>query len=441
MKNSHLQERNLNSELGSRNSRPVISRVLTVLLGLALCLWGIWQSSRIGLARVFSQYGLLSGQVAATDKAVALASLDAEARYARAETLERSGNSSEAAAEFERAAQLRPRDYYLWLRLGLVRDESEDQEGALRALAEAAKLAPYYAQPRWQLGNLLLRMGRLDEAFAELRCATLSDPGLLSDVIDLAWRVYSDNPQRVEDAVQPRTAHERMVLAGSFVRHGYSAAAVKQFRAAGETDRNEARQLLRDLLHSKSFSEAYELWANTHGINREPGIEIPGIYNGGFEGPLPLDDPGFGWEVTGNLSAISLSLDPSQAHSGNRSLRIEFGGDSNALVPLITQIVLVKPATSYRLSFAARTEGIVTGGLPNVLVTDAGGDSVLGQSGEFPQTTNGWQDYTTDFKSGESTRAIQIAVKRRPCSQAPCPIFGRLWLDDFSLQSVESRFQ
>lgn len=419
----------------------MISRALAVLLGLVLCLWGIWQSGRIGLARVFSQYGLLSGQVAATDKAVALASLDAEAHYARAETLERSGDSAEAATEFERAAQLRPRDYYLWLRLGLVRDEIEDQEGARRALAEAARLAPYYAQPRWQLGNLLLRMGRLDEAFAELHRATLTDPSLLSSIIDLAWRVYGGNPQGVEDAVQPQSAHERMVLASSLVQHGYSAAAMRQFHAAGETDRKEARQLLDDLLRSKSFSEAYELWATTHGIQRESGSEIPGIYDGGFEGPLPLDDPGFGWQVTADVSAISLSLDPNQPRSGNRSLRMEFRGDSNAAVPLLTQIVLVKPAASYRLSFAARTEGIVTGGMPNVIVTDAGGDTVLGQSGDFPQTINGWQNYTIDFKSGASTRAIEIAVKRRQCSRSPCPIFGRLWLDDFSLQSVESRFQ
>jgi len=37
-----------------------------------------------------------------------------------------------------------------------------------KALRRAVELAPSYSHPRWQYGNLLLRQGRTDDAFAQL---------------------------------------------------------------------------------------------------------------------------------------------------------------------------------------------------------------------------------------------------------------------------------
>jgi hypothetical protein len=72
-----------------------------------------------------------------------------------------------------------------------------------------------------------------------------------------------------------------------------------------------------------------------------------------------------------------------------------------------------------------------------VLVIDAGNQQVLGQSAEFsPETNNSWQDFTIDLNSGASTSAVQITLQREKCSKSPCPIFGRLWLDNFSLQKL-----
>src|SRR5918911_4151133 len=78
---------------------------------------------------------------------------------------------AEAAARYERAAALTPNDYRAWLELGRVRGLVGDREGSERALRRSVELAPTYPEPRWYLGNLLLREGRDEEAFAELRRA------------------------------------------------------------------------------------------------------------------------------------------------------------------------------------------------------------------------------------------------------------------------------
>ena len=134
-----------------------------------------------------------------------------------------------AVTEFQRAVQLRPRDYYLWMLLGVTEDQNGDQQTALAALKQSVSLAPTYAKPRWQLGNLLLRMGQTDQAFAELRRAASDNPELLPNVIDLAWGIYGGDVNAVLAVVPPQTDAARLELAIFFARHQQSSTAADQF--------------------------------------------------------------------------------------------------------------------------------------------------------------------------------------------------------------------
>ena len=75
----------------------------------------------------------------------------------------------EARKSFEIATSLRYRDDYLWLELGSTREELGDTPAALAAFDQAVRWAPYYAHTLWQRGNVKLRMGQYEEAFADLR--------------------------------------------------------------------------------------------------------------------------------------------------------------------------------------------------------------------------------------------------------------------------------
>ncbi len=84
--------------------------------------------------------------------------------------------STVSLSQFEKATSLSPNDYRFWAALGTARGQSGDMSGGEQALRQAVSLAPSYASPHWYLGNLLLRSNRYDEAFAELRTASESNP-------------------------------------------------------------------------------------------------------------------------------------------------------------------------------------------------------------------------------------------------------------------------
>jgi len=101
---------------------------------------------------------------------------------------------------------------------------------------------------------------------------------------------------------------------------------------------------------------------------------------------------------------------------------------------VISQLALVEPNTNYELHFSVRSQDLVSGGLPGVVVTDARSNSVIGQTGPLPRSTNGWNDFTIDFVSAEGDAVIEIVLQRADCEAPACPIFGHLWIDNFSLQ-------
>jgi hypothetical protein len=414
-------------------------RLLAAAPALLLCLWGIWVAGGVGLSKIFSQYASLTSTMTAADESVLLAPSDPEAHYARGLAATNAGALDEAIREYGRAVALRPRDYYLWLLLADVRDQSGDQDGALAASRDAVRLAPFYAKPRWQLGNLLFRAGHQEEAFAELRHAANSDPTLLPAVIDLAWGSNQQDVRAVEATIQPQTNAARLALARFFARHGKTADAVRYFRAAGEVSDKERVSLLNDLLAAKQYRDAYEVWLVGHQAQvEENGKGAASIIDGGFEKPLNLEDKGFGWQLSREATNLTFSIDAVEPHAGARSLRLDWKGDYNPVLPVLTQLLLVEPKTHYRLRFAARAQGIVTGGLPFVSVKDPASkdDAPLAQSKALPQGTSPWSDYTLEFTTGNETSAILISLQRLNCGGGPCPIFGDLWLDDFSLQRI-----
>ena len=90
------------------------------------------------------------------------------------------------------------------------------------------------------------------------------------------------------------------------------------------------------------------------------------------------------------------------------------------------------------MSFYARTENVKTGGPPVVVVSDASGPDarVLAQTPALPQGTNAWQEYEVEFAAPLKTEAVLVSVRRQSCETSPCPMFGRVWLDDFSLRKL-----
>jgi hypothetical protein len=322
------------------------------------------------------------------------------------------------------------------LSLGKAHNQNGNSEDALAAFREATRLAPFYAKPRWELGVQLLNTGRRDEAFAEFRRATASDPAMLSEVIELGWKAYNGDVQSVEQAIQAQTARARLTLASFFVRQGHATEALTLFRSAGDASVEDRQALLAEMLNARQFASGYSMWASRREANvgaLSNGIAT--LTDGGFESTAITDEIGFGWRLEDDLRTVRVSLDTAEPRMGRCSLRLDWRGISSPSELLAAQLALVEPGGRYRLSFAARTKEIVTGGAPVITVTDVSDkdEQMLVESAPLPQGTHGWQDYEVEFATAKTTSAVRIAIQRQKCSSEPCPIFGTVWLDDFSL--------
>jgi hypothetical protein len=412
-------------------------RLLALVIFVGLCVWTISSSVRLGLAQIFVKYSLGTGNIMVAEKAIEMSPKDADTHRARAAVLALS-QPAESAIELERAVALRPSDYSQWVELGLVRDQIGDQSAALAAFDEAVKHAPFYAVPRWQRGNLLLRMGRYDAAFADLNQAAQSNPEFLPNLIDLAWELSHGDAQLVEQLVQVNSKTAHTAMAKFFASHGKPQEALAQLQAAGAVDDEFRRQLIDNLLSKGSFPEAFQVWRAAHGLGSAASPAGPQILDGGFEGTLTFDEGSFSWRIPSRMQATTVSLDSSEPHTGNKNLRIEFAGDSSRAEGLVSQLLLVEPLQRYKINFAVRSQDIVTGGLPIVIVTDASGDhKTLGQSRALSRGTTAWNVVSFDFTAQPTTKAVVLSIQRQGCSTSPCPIFGAISLDSFSIEQLK----
>ena len=370
-------------------------RIGVSLLAIAVCLFLIQASARFGFSRLLTRYALITHSTSVADAAVKVNPSDPDAHRARAAAYNYQQQPAEAAGSLESAVALRNRDDYLWIELGNTREDLGDTAGALAALDQAVRWAPYYAHTHWQRGNLLLRMNRSDEAFADLRQAATANRKYLPNLIDLAWGISKGDLKTTQSLINVSDDPERIAL----IRY----------------------------LAGKSFRDAYIL---AH------GSASTSFLNGGFEDPLVLNDVTFGW-IVAPQQKNHLAIDVSEKLEGARSLQITFDGNWVPGTPLLSQNIVVDPAKTYRVSFAVKTKDLVTGGPPLITVRDASNNQLLGKSENFPSANNSWLTLSFDFTTSSSSQAAVVRLERNSCDSAPCPIFGTVWLDQFRIEQTK----
>ncbi len=340
----------------------------------------------------------------------------------------------EALRQYEQAAALAPNDYLIWMELGRVRGAAGDAEGGIRALRRSTELAPAYAQPRWHLGNLFLRAGRMDEAFAELRRAADADPALRPQIFNLAWQVYDRDVKRITASIGDSPS-ARAQLTTVLVGRGLLDDALALWSGLGAEEKQAQRagageMLVRALVERKQYRPALQ-------VLREAGEQEAAaekVTNGGFEADIaPAGKRYFDWQVLPPAGA-QIAVDPRVRRGGERSLRVAFNAPSQIDFKGVLQLIVVEPAARYRLSFQVRTDELKSASTPVVEVLDGAGGAVLASSPPLAQGSSEWQEVSVEFTTPRDAQAVMIRLSRAPCPDGACPIFGKVWYDDFDLQ-------
>ena len=406
-------------------------RVAFSILGILCCLFLIQASARFGLSRMFTRYALIANSIPASDVAVRYGASDPEAHRARATVLNRLQKPDEAAKSLETAIALRYRDDYLWIELGNTREELGDAQGALAALDQAVRWAPHYAHTHWQRGNLLLRMGRASDAFTELRSAAAANPGYAPNLIDLAWGISSNDLKITKALLDIKNDNERLALIRYLARKGKGREVREEVRLLTDPRSVEyVNELARLLFDAKAFNESFSLLHPGEAFHKRL------LINGDFEDPFVLSESGFDW-IIAPQQKNRLAIDVSEKLSGAKSLQITFDGGWIPGTPLLSQTFVVDPNTSYRLSFSVKTKDLITGGPPLIIINDATSDHLLARSENFPTAMAPWTKLSVDFTTLPTSQAAVIRLQRNNCDSSPCPIFGTLWLDEFSIEQTK----
>ena len=427
--------------------RPLWARLPLALLAVA-ALWAAWHGVRWGIGNTMAETAPASY---ASDPTAAFESAEAAVRLAPRDPLAHlmlarlhqisfdPASVPLALREYEAAAALAPNDHLIWTEVGRARAALGDAEGGVAALRRAAELAPHYAQPRWHLGNALLRTGETEAAFAELRRAADADPQLRPQVFNLAWQVYGPDMARVIESVG-KTALARAQLVGVLAGRARFDDALAVWATLSPDERrahpSAGETLARALYGRGQYRRARQVISEAGA----EGLAEGQLSNRGFESDIGQAGRGlFEWEVV-QIPGAQVAVDARTAREGQRALRVVFNASGQVDFRNVSQVVAVEPGARHRLSFWVKTDGLKSAAMPAVLVSEAATpDAPLAASPPAPTGTADWQQVSFEFAAGPRTEAFVVRLARGACPDGVCPIFGKIWYDDFHLERASGR--
>lgn len=361
---------------------------------------------------------------------------DADFYHTKADLLLRDNQYQQSAAAFERAVAARPHDYLLHLRAGHVEQLLEQDAAATASFRRAVGLAPFYADPHLFLGNHLVKIGAPEEGFEHLRAAYERRAAYFESVARFAWRRAGENPAETIRLLSPLSPENRARLAEFLIDNNAAASVPVLTCGEAATLTGDARERITGKLFVGGY---FHLARQVSGGSCEAAGELSNVEDGGFETADIRTGQGFGWRSVSLPNAVRLFIDEGAAAEGNRSLSIAFDGSYNSALPILSQIVSVEKRRRYRLRLAVRSADIVTGGAPSLQIILKGKDyKTEAEAVRLPiRPEMKWNELTVDFQSGERAEAIEIRLARESCAQSPCPVFGRLWIDDVRLTALD----
>ena len=368
-------------------------------------------------------------------RAVTIFEEDPSAQQALGMILLENGDKEEAVRALEHAAALREYDYKCWQLLGTAKQANSDLSGAEAAYRRAIELAPNYSQPNYSLGKLLLQTGRQQEGFKVLSKAAENSFSLFPQIVDLADDHYQNDAEAIEQAANPKTLAAKTYLARYLISRSLMAPNTRSFLLDRKTPSSTRSDFINLLIEKQNFPLAHEIWRSMF----EPaGTDDEAIvFDGGFEHTSDSEIGAFGWHFDQELPGVFLTRTQQQPYSGAYAIHLKFSGMVPTGRTILSQLMLVQPDSEHVLRFYYRSPEILSASPPVIIVTDpAGGE--LGRSAILKGTENGWVEMSVNFRS-DRIPAVIVALLRRPCEASPCPIFGELSLDDFSVTGPPSR--
>ena len=336
-----------------------------------------------------------------------------------------------AIVPYRAAVQLNPHSARYWFDLASAYQVLGDTSNQTWALEHAIEADPTTPDVAWEAANFYLVQGENEKALREFRVVLANEPSLAGPSIQFCWRINPDVDVLLRDVVPPRSTAYLAFLTLLMTKQE-TAATAKVWTAMMATpepfEQRYAYNYIQYLFDHKDVDEARLAWqqaAPRFGLSSYLPTRNNLIVNGDFN--LDVLNGGFDWQYE-KQSSVALTLDPSDFHSGHRSLLITFDGPGVNDAG-IRQFIAVQPKTLYEFSAYYKIGEIQGAGAPHLTIQDAFTRTVLYDSDELKEA-GFWKSASGDFTTGDDCKLLVLHIRRLP---AGSPIRGKLWVDDFRL--------
>jgi tetratricopeptide (TPR) repeat protein len=342
-----------------------------------------------------------------------------------------------AVAQYKAAVQLNPHSARYWFDLASVYQVFADTPGETNALEHAIGAEPTKPDVAWTAANFFLVQGENEKALREFRVVLTNDATLAAAAIQFCMRIQPDVETLLRDVV-PANNDAYIAFLSLLATKDDTASTAKVWNALLQThqsfERRYADGYFRYLIQRKDVDQAVLVWQQT--INRfgYSSYYLPDAGNLIVNGDFNLDplNAGFDWQYQ-KQAGIELTLDPTNFHSGRRSLMITFDGPGISDAGVL-QLIPVQPNTAYDFSAYYKTSDQQGAGGPHFTIQDFYSKTIYYESGELREA-GFWKSADGEFTTGPDCKLLLLHLRRLP---EHSPIRGKLWVDDLRLTKKPS---
>ncbi|CAN5365754.1 hypothetical protein BH10ACI1_BH10ACI1_13270 [soil metagenome] len=406
---------------------------------ILICLVAVYFSAKWAFASTIAAQAVNQESAAPTEIAefaVGLAPSDPQTHYALAFFYDKSflpQDQPKSLAEYELATALSPNDFRLWLALGKARERNGDAAGAENALQKALALAPNYAGVQWAFGNVLLRQNKSNEAFAEIRKAVKSDSTYANPAISAAWQKFDGDISRIKqnlgDSSQINAALSLFLAKQKRFDEAFESWNVLSGDEKKNAFKPQSEELFNLMLTAKKYRAARLIQQQLSGAET---FSLGKISNGDFESnEKTTEKQEFEWQIADGAQP-QIGIDNQQKRGGNYSLGFVFNSSDGKNFRAVSQTVAVEPEKKYNFETYYKAE-LKTSATFRWEIADAVDGKILAAT-EAVSANADWTNLKVEFTAPQTSEAVIIRLIRDQCKTSNCPISGRLWFDDFSLQ-------
>ncbi|HSS96111.1 MAG TPA: carbohydrate binding domain-containing protein [Terriglobales bacterium] len=344
---------------------------------------------------------------------------------------------AQAEAPFRAAVALNPHQARYWMALAGTYQSLGDDQRQGTSLERALNAEPTTPEVAWEAANFYIVRGDTATALKNLHVVLANDPYLPPSALRLCWKINPDADFLLREVVPPITSVNSSFLEYLISENETVAAAKVWDRLIGlnqPIDRRYIFEYVRYLATKQQPDQAKLVWQKAANLSDlaayQPSAENL-VVNGDFN--QEILNAGFDWMYQQSPD-VSLTLDPTQFHSGHGSLHLEI--DTRGIEDAgIRQLIAVSPNTSYQFSAYFKAESLEGAGGLHFVVQDLYSGKTYFTSEDF-SNVDFWKQIVGSFSTEDNSKLAILRIQRLP---ARSPIKGRLWVDGVRLYAVRAQ--